>query len=801
MTSRLFSRSAWLAIGLLLALGAAHAQQTGRIEGAVQRPDGTGINGVAVVVNETGAATLTDERGVFRFPGLAPGEYTLTFSLSDNVSSGTVEVTAGQTTRADQTVDWQISVFDTITVYSASFRPERIVEAPAAITTISIEEIEREAATGQLPKLLEFTPGVEVTQSGLYDFNFNTRGFNSSLNRRIAVRIDGRDPAVGFLGSQDWATSSSVMDDAASIELLRGPSAALYGANAFNGVLNVITKPGRGSEGGMFKLTGGELSTTKADFRYASDLGGDWYFKILGGYSESDDFTRPRNVTTEYPGLELEAIPLVRDDNEIYYGALRFDKYFDSGRAMTLEGGMADSKGPVVVTGIGRVQVNGNERPWARFNLNSAHWNLLTSYTGRDADDQRSLRSGVPLYLDSERLSAELQGNTTFSNDRGRLVGGLSYKEEDIDSLNPQGQQSLMFAPRDEDFSAAFGQLDYDLTDSLKFVLAARYDDSSLHDSQVSPKASLVWSPSRNHTVRFSYNEAFQVPNYSEFFLQADVAPPITALAPVEAGLCAPFGVSCGLANVRVLAVGNPSLEVEEIETWELGYSGILANEAFLTIDYYRNDINNFITDLISFFDPQLGRINPNFGPYQPPAGLPAPVQSALLALLQGALGPSFLALSNNPDGAPILVPVSYTNFGEVETQGVDVGLNWYLDPKWKVDFTYSWFDFDVRQELAADPVLPNSPENRFALGFEYSADRFFGGLHYRWTEEFPWSAGVFKGAVPEYDLVDVNAGYRFSEAWDLGVNVSNLFDDESYQTFGGDILGRRALGYVRYRW
>ena len=62
------------------------------------------------------------------------------------------------------------------------------------------------------------------------------------------MRIDGRDPAAGFLGSQDWATSSSVMDDAANIELLRGPSAALYGANAFNGVLNVLTKPPRGSE-------------------------------------------------------------------------------------------------------------------------------------------------------------------------------------------------------------------------------------------------------------------------------------------------------------------------------------------------------------------------------------------------------------------------------------------------------------------------------------------------------------------------------------------------------------------------
>ena len=69
------------------------------------------------------------------------------------------------------------------------------------MTVISQEEIQREAATGQIPKLIEFTPGVDFTQSGLYDINFNTRGFNSSLNRRVLTLIDGRDPAEV---ARDW---------------------------------------------------------------------------------------------------------------------------------------------------------------------------------------------------------------------------------------------------------------------------------------------------------------------------------------------------------------------------------------------------------------------------------------------------------------------------------------------------------------------------------------------------------------------------------------------------------------------
>lgn len=178
-----------------------------------------------------------------------------------------VSVAAGATTKLEQQVEWVAGIAESITVTSASREVERIVEAPAAVTSVSEEEIEQRASTGQLPKLIEFTPGAEVSQSGLYDFNFNTRGFNSSLNRRVATLIDGRDPAVPFLGSQEWAAVSFPLDDIASLELLRGPSAALYGANASSGVLNVTTKPPRYSQGGFVRLTGGELDTINSDFR------------------------------------------------------------------------------------------------------------------------------------------------------------------------------------------------------------------------------------------------------------------------------------------------------------------------------------------------------------------------------------------------------------------------------------------------------------------------------------------------------------------------------------------------------
>jgi outer membrane receptor protein involved in Fe transport len=312
-----------------------------------------------------------------------------------------------------------------------------------------------------------------------------------------------------------------------------------------------------------------------------------------------------------------------------------------------------------------------------------------------------------------------------------------------------------------------------------------------------------VWAVTPDHTLRFTYAEAFQTPNYSEFFLRAPVAPPLTALSALEQAL-APFlgGVPLGFDSVPILALGNPSLEVEEIQSYEVGYTGIFGRRSFVTLDYYKNDIDNFVTDLITAFQPSLGgNINPSFGPYTPPAALPAPVQQILLTQLQAALGPTYFLLSNAPDGSPILAAVSYVNFGQVETQGIELGVHHHFSQNWTLDFTYNWFDFDVQQELPDDPVIPNTAEHKYSVGLAYVAPKFDASVRYRWVDDFDWNAGVFRGPVPSYDVVNLTANYHFNDSWGIGVDVSNLLDDEHYEAFGGDLLGRRALGFVNYSW
>jgi iron complex outermembrane receptor protein len=789
---------------LLLTAGFGSAQETGGLDGKVTREDGSGIGGVSVRIDELDQAVLTESDGSFSFSGIPAGTYNLTFSLIDRTATEAgVQVAAGSATTLDKQVDWDVSFAETITVTSVSRRAERITEAPAAVTVVSQEEIEREAAAGQIPKLLEFTPGVDFTQSGLYDFNFNTRGFNSSLNRRILTLIDGRDPAVPFLGSQEWAAVSFPMDELASVELVRGPGAALYGANAFNGVLNMTTRPPRGNEGGKLRVTAGELGTQRADFRYAGGFGDEWYYKLVAGFQNSDDFTRSRNTQVEYSRfcattsetncIRREARGLELDEAEIAFGGLRLDRYFGENRLLTVEGGTAALEGPTFLTGIGRVQVTDVDRPWVRTNFNTLHWNVLAYYDQRKAEDQVALSSGALLFEDSSNMHVELQGNTDFAGGRGFLVGGLAYHEQEVDTANDAGVQTLMTEAKKEDQQAVFGQVEYTLTDWMKAVVAARVDESTLHDTQFSPKGSLVFSLNPNHTVRLTYNEAFQVPNYSEFFLRVPAGAPITAFSPLEDAL-APFlgGQTLGLRSIPILALGNESLDVEEITSTEIGYSAILGGKLFMTVDYYRSRIENFVTDL-------LPGVNPSLAGYTPPAFLPAPVQAQILATLRGGLGTNFPGLTAI-NGRPALV-LSYTNAGKVDTQGVDFALNYYISNAWLADFSYSWFDFEVKESNARDQLLPNAPENKFTAGLSYNGERFGASLKYRWVDDFPWAAGIFVGNVPSYDLVDLSANYRLTDNWEFGIDVNNLLDDEHFESFGGDLLSRRALGHVSFSW
>jgi iron complex outermembrane receptor protein len=177
-------------------------------------------------------------------------------------------------------------------------------------------------------------------------------------------------------------------------------------------------------------------------------------------------------------------------------------------------------------------------------------------------------------------------------------------------------------------------------------------------------------------------------------------------------------------------------------------------------------------------------------------------VQAAILNGLRGGLGPANFAGLTRLNPMTTALVFSYTNAGAADTQGVDLGLNYYMSSAWTLGFNYSWFDFELSERSAAgDRVLPNSPENSGSLSLGYTGDRFDAGFAYRYVEEFDWAAGVFVGTVPQYDIIDLHFGFDVNDRLRLGINVANALDDEHIQAFGGDVIGRRALGSVTFSW
>ena len=759
---------------LMLAAVSAFAQTTGSIKGKVtDQKTGEAHPFANVVVKGTTTGAATNMDGEYEITNLAPGTYTIVVRLVGHATQeiGGVTVVAGSATVRNVTlVDANVQISE-MTVYGASRRAERITEAPAAIVSVAPKEIQLRAASGQLPSLLESQPGVDIVQSGMNDFNINTRGFNSSLNRRLLVLMDGRDLAVAFLGSQEWNTLSFPLEDVGRLELVRGPGSALYGPNAFNGVINISTPAPKDVQGSKLTFAGGELGTSRADFRQAGVIDDHFSYKANVGRVQSRSWTQSRVGAGpfEYAGLPAELRPLNNGEVSTTYFSGRVD-YAMEDFVTTVEGGFNEAQNEVLVTGIGRIQVTKAHKPWGRINVSNDNLNVMIWGQARNSiEPQYSLASGLPLKEKSRIYNGEVQYNFDALDNDLKVILGVSGRYYQVDT-----DTTLMKDKQIDRSGSGFGQLEYAPADWIKFVAAGRYDRSTLHKGQFSPKGAIVWSPDINHSLRATYNQAFQVPNYSEFFLRVPAGAANVSLfrSPLN-----PNG------TIPILARGNPALNVEKITGYEIGYKGIFFDKkVFVTVDGYMNDAKDFITDL-------LQGVNPEY-PFVAPAGFAG--NPALEAAIR-AQAPGLTQVNGRP-----AIVVSYTNAGKVEEKGVEVGVNYYVDDEVLLTGNWTWYDFKVKEQKAGDILLPNAPKHKFALGFSWTRpDGIELAINARNVQAFRWAAGLFAGNVRAYTLVNISGGWRINDNYRLGVTVSNAFDNRTYQLFGGSIIGRQAIASI----
>ena len=394
-------------------------------------------------------------------------------------------------------------------------KPGRIFESAAAAYAISKEDIQRTGVTN-VPEALRMVPGMQVSQHNASSYAATVRGF-SGLSRGISgqfankllVMNDGRSIYTPLFSGVSWETQDVLLEDVERIEVIRGPGASLWGANAVNGIINIISKNAEDTQGGLLSFGGGTEYQTFSHFRYGSHFGNNNYFRIYGKYLKADGFVDSTG----------------RDSNDswhVFQGGFRFDTFPTTNNMITAQGEIYDGRFNQTYNIVSQV------RPpfLTRFNFENKNTggNLLSRW--RHSFSNKSEFS-IQLYFDRvKRFEAAVRGAiNTYDVDfyhrfqlgsRNDIVWGAGYRliSDHFDStftfsLNPNKRKLSIFN--------TFLQDDIQLIrDKVKLTIGSKFEHNEYTGFEIQPNARLFWAPSENQAVWASVSRAVRTPSRGE---------------------------------------------------------------------------------------------------------------------------------------------------------------------------------------------------------------------------------------------------------------------------------------------
>ncbi len=766
------------------------------------------IENVTIETSDGLIKTSTDSQGDYQINIPKSGEYRIVFT-SPTGSQLTKKVKVGNENEILLNIEILSKNYNLgeVVVYGASRRAEKIMYSPSAVSVVFSEELERKSRQGQVAYSVAGNAGIDVLRNGANDFIVNARGFNSGLNRRVLVLQDGRDVAMPLLGALEWNSFSVPMEEFESVEFVRGPSAALYGANAYNGVLLLKSQSPRYNQGGKISILGGDYNTYKFDLRYAGGFD-NLFFKVNAGRSHTLNFANRRDSVRflEYSGLPLEKRALRPEDRNTYsnYGALRLDYYFDDTKSITGEFGYSHNGNEAFVFGLGRTFVKETERPYFRLVYNSERINIHSHYMSRFTPDTMWLLvPNAPLLDNSKDVMFDVQHNFYLRNNL-HFIWGVTEQLQYIRTYGTSIPNNV-----DADFTGVYSQIEWQAQENLKFVGSARYDYASIHPSYFSPRFSVVYSPIAGNQFRVSINKGFQRPNYSELYRLTPDAPAFSTKtnAPVnfkniEKIIADSIAILSGsrpeinlnLSPTRAFAVGNDKLEVEKITSFEFGYKNTISDNFYVSVDLFYNRLTDFITNF-------LPGVNPNIQKWVPqlPDSL-SQYAELVKNIIYSELSARDRARLSIFNGQPTFI-VSNTNIGKVDEYGVEITAFYKITNNLSAKIDYSYFGYDVVENKSAQPLLPNTAPHKANLSLNYIQPNSYDvTLDVYYSHKFDWLAGTFQGKVPSYTILNLNAGYELTNNLSLGINVYNLLNKKHYQIFGGTFIPRIATAKINYK-
>jgi iron complex outermembrane receptor protein len=455
-----------------------------------------------------------------------------------------------------------------IEVTSVSKKEQKLSRVAAAVFVITPEDIRRSGSTN-IPDLLRMVPGMDVAQINDNTWAIAARGLNGEFANELLVMVDGRAVYTPTTGGVFWDVLDFPLEDIERIEVIRGPGGSVWGANAVNGVINILTKKASETKGAMLVAGGGNLDQGFGTAQYGGSVGKNFDYRIYSQYLNQDHMP---SLTGQDGG----------DGWHMLRGGFRADGTLSSKDSLTLQGdmytgnennptttlpsimspGLIDTDIPVALSG-GFIQSIWDHTFSAR-----SETTLMISYADYERDDQ--LREG------RETFNVDFQHHISWGR-RQDFVWGLGYWYSDSHShgdlfvsLNPSSLRSDSFN--------SFVQDEITLIQNRFFLtVGTKLEHNYYTGFALMPSVRATYELDPHNTMWAAVSRAERTPDATDTSIRLDVA-----------GFSGPGGTP-----VLVSVLGNPQIKNEGLIAYEFGYRTTVGDRLSFDLAAYYNDYDN----------------------------------------------------------------------------------------------------------------------------------------------------------------------------------------------------------------
>ncbi len=446
-----------------------------------------------------------------------------------------------------------------IEVTSVGRRPTKLLGTASAIQVITQSEIRRSGAS-TLAEALRLADNLQVAQRGSRGWAISSRGFNTDLANKLLVMIDGRTVYTPLFSGVYWEAQDYLLEDIDRIEVISGPGGTLWGANAVNGVINIITRRANDSRGLYVEAGAGDELQRIAGARYSMELSPDSALRVYGKYLERDDSVRSDGASAQ-------------DDWHRGQGGFRLDSQRGSD-SFTLQGDLYSNheNAPAGLTRMRGANLLGR---WSRRISDESEFSLQTYYDWSDLSNAvpALMLAGIP-FSPAGRLKDDLQTLDVDFQHRFRLSGsqefiwgaGFRYTHDAA-----KNAPALGFFPAvlDQELYSLFAQDEIRLTDALFLTVGSKIEHSEYSGFEFEPSARLMWQPNSTHTVWGAVSRAVRTPSRVDRDL------------------------SQGSPPYPVILRGDGEFSSEDLLAYELGYRAQIGSRFTTTLSTYYNVYDN----------------------------------------------------------------------------------------------------------------------------------------------------------------------------------------------------------------